>query len=279
MARRPRSHSTGDVAVNYVSSIFLDAEWTCDPVRSDYGEDLAVRIFEEEQATAKFLYVQSKGHHGPIVWDQHGCHRVSLGRTAVALWRSFRIPVIITLYDRSSKKAYWQCVQDYLDSLPFDLADATSSILISRDGELTSRSIQQLSDIATDHYESGDRAQISWIQQQLESKYGLDVILEERVSFWPSGKFVPDGGDTQGIVSGSTLRKLEKLAKLLGRDPEELLPEVLRGAIQLNFPNNKSGKFVSNGEVFTSGRRYWEVQAARSIHLEPSAPDPKTERS
>lgn len=57
---RPASHQTGDVGLNAVEKLFLDAGWVVNRIVSDYGEDLSVQTVADGNVEKFRIYVQVK---------------------------------------------------------------------------------------------------------------------------------------------------------------------------------------------------------------------------
>ena len=112
--KRPRNHILGDEAVRFIIKE-LPSEWTYDEVSRDYGIDIKVEIFENNQATGFHFSIQSKGlrveNHPNIV------HIKNIKKTTINFWRYRIEPVILIAYVATDNKAYWL----WFDPQDFDL--------------------------------------------------------------------------------------------------------------------------------------------------------------
>jgi hypothetical protein len=156
--RRPEAHIIGEGAVRIIRAL-LPPHWTIREYHPDYGIDLAVELFEQS-GTDKFghplydtlgehLFMQVKGCNGTEPIQLKVADRINVeiadpnvssvenGNETVIPALSFQIdtqelvtvqrmgaavPVLLTIVDVSSGRAFFVCLNDYIDKiiLPFD---------------------------------------------------------------------------------------------------------------------------------------------------------------
>lgn len=118
MPRRPRSHQLEAEARRQLKEIFDGGEgWSINDLHEDYGEDLLVRIFQQQKATPLSFYVQSKATDSIARFRKKTLRfSVPLSKTHLQHWAGFWEPVFLTLYDSRSRKTYWECGQTFLET-------------------------------------------------------------------------------------------------------------------------------------------------------------------
>jgi len=117
MPKRPRSHILENLSRTRLRQAFEQMGWTVEDLAKDYGEDLLVRLFENNFATPYSFFVQAKATEtlkNISRKEKHALIRVETGH--VRHWTRFSEPVFLTLWDSSSDITYWVCVQDVLDA-------------------------------------------------------------------------------------------------------------------------------------------------------------------
>jgi len=117
MPKRPRSHQLEAEARRQLKDLFDGSEgWSINDLHEDYGEDLLVRIFEEEKATPFSFYVQSKATDSIHRFKKKSLRfSVPISTAHLEQWSGFWEPVFLTLYDSRSRKTYWECIQVFLE--------------------------------------------------------------------------------------------------------------------------------------------------------------------
>lgn len=116
--KKLESASTGRAGVHHVGGVIEDElDWVFrEQPDGDYGIDAHVETVEDESVTGKLLALQIKSSKSKFKkrprakgwWFEPK-------NTHVNYWLDHSLPVVIVLYDRSSKTAYWQTVnQDNL---------------------------------------------------------------------------------------------------------------------------------------------------------------------
>src|SRR5580765_6452347 len=110
--RRTRSHVIADLGVNFVERFILEAGFTAERVRFDYGYDLLVSTYDRRG------YIET-GHLKVQVKATERLKGVSGGRAFVFrlmtadvnLWCRESTPVLLILYEARTRRAYWLYIQ------------------------------------------------------------------------------------------------------------------------------------------------------------------------
>jgi hypothetical protein len=110
--RRTRQHVIADLSVHYVEGFILEAGHTAQRLGSDYGYDLLVSTFDEQgYVEPGTIYFQFKATER---LDASGAdYLYDLDIRDYNLWIKEKMPVILVLFDASSRRAYWLAVQQY----------------------------------------------------------------------------------------------------------------------------------------------------------------------
>jgi hypothetical protein len=117
MPKRPRAHQLEAEARRELKEIFDGGQgWTVEDLHEDYGEDLLVRIFQQNKATPLSFYVQSKATDSIARFQkQPSKFSVRVSKGHMRHWADFWEPVVVTLYDAKTRKTYWECVQIFVE--------------------------------------------------------------------------------------------------------------------------------------------------------------------
>lgn len=112
MPRRPRQHELDTAATRFAESQ-LPASWTCQPISPDYGKDLRVEIFQNQEATAYEFYVQSKGHERfPIVRGDKIAQPIRV--STLRYLEKQIIPTMIVAYSAEENRACYLWITPYI---------------------------------------------------------------------------------------------------------------------------------------------------------------------
>lgn len=114
--KRLESAGTGRTGVHHVGEVVEDKlDWIFrEQPDGDYGIDAHVETVVDEEVTGKLLALQIKSSK-----TKFKKRPVAKGwwfkpkNTHVNYWRDHSLPVVVVLYDRSSKTAYWQAVNTH----------------------------------------------------------------------------------------------------------------------------------------------------------------------
>lgn len=141
--RRTRGHVIADIAVNHVERFVYAAGFTAERVRHDYGYDLLVATFDE------FGFVEQGHVSVQIKATEHA--RLSANSDSVVLrldvadilaWMENPMPVLLVIFEASSRKAHWLYVQRDLRSVTIKARQATVTIRISKSRRLGKSAIE-----------------------------------------------------------------------------------------------------------------------------------------
>jgi hypothetical protein len=110
---KPHNPNTERIGVSVLQLFFAEHDWFFreQPIL-DQGIDAHIEIVENLQATGKLIGLQIKT--GPSYFD------VDVGdafvyrpeQRHVSYWTNHSLPVVVVLYDPTTKKGYWQCVTE-----------------------------------------------------------------------------------------------------------------------------------------------------------------------
>src|SRR2546421_3166328 len=117
--KRPRSHELEETSRNRLHEIFTQAGWVVWDLQPDYGEDLLVRIFDNNTATHYSFFVQAKAtdHIERYMDESKKLITFPIDTDHIEYWRQFWEPVILTVWDAKSNITYWESIQKYLEEL------------------------------------------------------------------------------------------------------------------------------------------------------------------
>lgn len=115
MTLRPRSHVLETQSRNRLERLFTDECWTVEHIRSDYGEDLLVRIFENDIASPYYFYVQVKATDKIERFrTASNALEVTVPVTQANTWLELAQPLFLMLWDASADVWHWCHVQTFL---------------------------------------------------------------------------------------------------------------------------------------------------------------------
>jgi hypothetical protein len=111
--KRPRSHRNADLSVSHVHRVFESVGWTVEDLDKDYGEDLLVRIFQNDEVTpyAFFIQVKSTVQIEKYLTRDGRYVRYPLTSGHVDHWAKFSELVLVVVWDAVRDIAYWETVQ------------------------------------------------------------------------------------------------------------------------------------------------------------------------
>ncbi len=117
--RRTREHVIADMSRVHVESVFIEAGYSTEAVRSDYGYDLIVTTYDDRgyvEPGQVLLQLKASDTIGKrastdaLVFD--------MAVKDYHLWRREPNPVFLVLYDPADRRAYWLYVQRYFEEEP-----------------------------------------------------------------------------------------------------------------------------------------------------------------
>jgi tetratricopeptide (TPR) repeat protein len=120
MPQRPREHVLEEESRKAFESA-IPSEWTIQKQDPDYGIDLQVNIFENEQATSQFFYVQLKATDSIKVLTQAPTFTFKTER--LLYYQTLPYPMMLVLYDATGKRLFYEWLHDYLEGFSADDKD------------------------------------------------------------------------------------------------------------------------------------------------------------
>ena len=110
--QRTRQHVIADLGVHHVEGFILEQGHTAQQFYPDYGYDLALFTHDETgYVEPGVLFVQVKASES--LQEVEGQYVYDLDIRDYNLWTREEMPVILSLYDASRKRAYWLPIQEY----------------------------------------------------------------------------------------------------------------------------------------------------------------------
>jgi Domain of unknown function (DUF4365) len=227
MPTRPRTHQLADQAINRLHAQFEHHGWTVEDLSKDYGEDLFVRIFENELATPYAFFVQAKATDkiARYLRLDADAFLFPIETGHLRHWVRFSEPVFLTLYDSSSDRTFWVCVQSAtkrIGVLEKTYKKKTVSIavpcrnLLDSDGLLRMRGITKLRFERSDRERQGARLLIDLLEKRFDFKVD---------DYDPDNEFVQIETDSgvEYFFLGAAAKRMEKYIARSGIKKEEFL--------------------------------------------------------
>ncbi len=110
--RRTRQHVIADQSVHHVLGLILDVGFTAEPQARDYGYDLEMKTYDEDgyiEPGLVYFQIKASEHLKEI----GGAFAYDLDIRDYNLWRGEQIPVILVLYEATTRRAYWLDVKRF----------------------------------------------------------------------------------------------------------------------------------------------------------------------
>lgn len=233
MPHRPRQHQLEDLARAELHRIFSSNNCTVEDLTKDYGEDLLVRIFSENQTTPLVLFVQSKATDKVRVVLKAGKSfiAINVSTSHILHWQEFWQPVVLAVFDAASGFTYWDVVQDLCPKdarLCIGSNQKTKTLYIPIENILDSQGVRRVSNRTRFRFERylshKEGAQI--ITQHIFETMGLVVEYDPEVGILvvPKGKFLPDESGGMSVVTfGRTARMLQRMTQSTGLSVDEVM--------------------------------------------------------
>lgn len=276
MAKRPRSHVLGDIAVTKTSQLFVEHGWTSEVILHDYGEDLLVRVFDNDVATSKLFFLQSKSTEDVSNFRRNdGYIKYKFKPDHISMWNELRHPVIVTLYDAKTDIIYWQDVQWYLRDAALSRKEP-SSFLFHDEKTLTRDKFAEFESHIAARYQVFEDVNNSSkeLEDALQEHYGMGVNFgADGVIMLPNGTFTKDKeGGSNVFFFGAVASLLEELEEQHEVDVRQVIMEQVEEQLKIVNAFKDGGKLVvrnSNGKVveeFSSLEEYQEKMVAKGLH-------------
>ncbi|MGC4044404.1 MAG: DUF4365 domain-containing protein [Armatimonas sp.] len=254
MPKRTRNHIIEDIARASLRNIFSHLGWTVEDLNQDYGEDLLIRVFENNNATPWILFAQSKAtdHINRYLINNGNIISFPIDSVHINHWSLFSEPVVLMIYDVKSGNTYWEIIQNYLDAvidLPSESLGKTINIHIPIRNTLNSEGLRRLRNLTKKRFERFSSYQngIQILIDALHDHWGVDVehSPEKGVLILPCGTFVKDSsGDTTLVLFGNTYTMVDNLVSKTGLSPNEILHLALDNQLQI-IETFKSGGVIT----------------------------------
>ncbi len=117
--RRTREHVVADMSRVHVEAVVVDAGFTAEPVRSDYGYDLVVTTYDPDgYVEPGRVLLQLKAGDTIGIGATPGGLAFDLDVKDHALWTREPFPVFLVLFDAVARVACWLYVQHYFEADP-----------------------------------------------------------------------------------------------------------------------------------------------------------------
>ncbi len=235
MPKRPRMHIVEDLARAQLHQAFAGVGWTSEDLDKDYGEDVLVRIFEDEATTPWSFFIQSKATDSLDRYLAKDGRTISypIYTTHLEHWKRFWEPVLLAIYDASTKRTYWEVIQTYLESRDdshSNKSGKTVSVHIPTDNLLDINGIQRIKNRTKRRFKrfEAQKEGAEVLLEELRNKWEVDIEYgpETGILMLPKGKFQRDssGGYTL-IAFGKYTADIDRLKNKYGIEPKEVFDQ------------------------------------------------------
>ncbi|WP_438036994.1 DUF4365 domain-containing protein [Sorangium sp. So ce204] len=151
--KRPKAHTKGALGVAGLTKACLECEWACDPVLSDYGEDLIVQTtLNEEVDTFRTLFqvkctekIRARG--SSFKWR--------IRREHALRWHRSREPVVLVIWELASGTGWFALPREQTSEFALLTSSRrTVSVLFEKSSCITRQKLEQLAwRLRLKHYE------------------------------------------------------------------------------------------------------------------------------
>lgn len=277
MTRRTKEHELETASRDQLTALFHGKGWTVESIRSDYGEDLFVRVFAAGRATPWIFFVQVKAFSD--ISKLHVARgkylSVPVDPDHVGAWASLREPVVLAAWDAVTRLVYWQTVQAAVDvaSRRSEFAGRrtpTRKLRVPTENILDDGGADRLALRARAAWERFDRERegAQELLVALREQLGLEVTYDPQYGtlIIPAGKFAAEEGSSPVVYHfGRAARDIREIAARLGVSPQNAFEQLM--SVQL-----ASLKRVADGTPVTfrtrSGRVIKEWRSVEDVSEE-----------
>ncbi|PRX59862.1 uncharacterized protein DUF4365 [Nonomuraea fuscirosea] len=263
---RPRSHKLASLAVGHVTGVFQAKNWIVEEIRNDYGEDLQVRIVEDDKVTPYAFYVQVKGTDSLDRYLDKAAKHIKYPFEAWRLkhWMDFWEPVVITIWDSQTNLAYWEIAQ--IPDIPIKASAKSPRIAIPIENKLDIEGLARIKSRTIRRHQRFENEQqgAQVLLERLEELLGIDI------SYDPQGGVLivenPEGGATLTFF-GKFLEEIEASSRQQQKDIDVMVHDAIISGMALIDPLTKGEELVitdkNSGAIqrFTNIKdlfRYWD---------------------
>jgi len=219
---RPRSHRIADTAVVRLHDAFVSAGWTVEDLDKDYGEDLLVRIFKDDQATPYTFYVQAKSTSNIARYIRRDGASISYPFNPQHLehWNDFWEPVVLTVWDSQADVTYWETVQ--APERPPDIARKRPIFFIPLSNLLNDEGIRLIASRTVRRHRRFEMKQrgAQVLVDRLREALGMEIDYNPQLGILYVTK--PDGS-AEFTAFGKMAERIEQMTRDSGISAEELL--------------------------------------------------------
>ena len=243
MSKRPRAHIIEDLARMQLHQAFSSVGWASEDIDQDYGEDVLVRIFENDTATPWSFFVQSKATDDIDRYAVEGqnCISFPIQSDHIEHWGRFWEPVVLAIFDTKTEITYWEVIQTYLEAMK-DSGQGkirkSISVRVPTANMLDAEGLNRIRNRAKNRFRrfEDQREGASILTDALSQEWGVNIEYapETGILMLPKGEFLkaPCGGQTL-TAFGRTAAILESMKKKYGIDHRETLNDSLDLMLQI----------------------------------------------
>ncbi len=153
---RTREHIIADLSVNYVERFILEDGHTLERIRQDYGYDLVLRTHNKTgEIEPGIIFVQMKAVEQFRRVD--GEIRFTISVRDILLWTEELAPVLLIVYEASTRTAHWCDVQDVFREAGVPMGQATITITVQAENlvqDFVRADFEQLKEKYKERYET-----------------------------------------------------------------------------------------------------------------------------
>lgn len=219
---RNRQHQLGDIACDKIRGFIREhTNWTVDEPKSDYGEDLFVRIFDNGQKTPLGFYIQSKGTENidKYLIKNNKIISFPIDSDHLLKWIPLQEPLFLMIWCNSTKAIYWECIQINVTTSDIDFGtklanQKTINVSIPIENVLNENTVFSLRAITYNRYLrlNDSQDEILALLDKIEDMWGVRIRqISNGFYSIPVGNFKaskPTVSET--LVAGSLRRLIEK---------------------------------------------------------------------
>ncbi|MGY3519179.1 DUF4365 domain-containing protein [Micromonospora sp. PTRAS2] len=246
--RRPSSHLNSDRSIIRLHESFLSKGWTVEDLDKDYGEDLLVRIFNDERATPYAFFVQAKATvQASRYLTRDGKYlRFPFKKDHFENWKDYWEPVVLTIWDAANDRTYWEIAQE--PEMAWDERKSNFYCYFPLDNQLDEKGIRRI--------EARTKRRHQRYEQQQEGAEVLVALLEDelgvKIEYSPKNGVLiiekPGEGGAQIVLFGKLGEHVRNTAAERGMNFDEYFHEVVKLGTNKLRENREAGKFRDEDE-------------------------------